>query len=464
MPNRLRAPLGAAFVFLGIAICVQRGVIASLDGNVYWKVSQSMVHRRSLEPILPAGWDQLGIHTPYSSFGIGMSLYLMPFVWIQDRIDPNGQGIVTLANPIMLAFCVALIVIILQRLRVRDSVAAAGGLAFGLLTTALFQSTEGFAEPGVTASLLVAVLGIVLWRERLGWAPWLVGCGLATSVLFRLDSLLTIVPLLLIVPWVVPWPILQRNLKRSIGAILIPFGIVIAWTAWYNNLRYGSPFTGGYPNQGFTNPILWGLDLLVVSPGKGLFWYAPVAILGVIGLAASWKRERWLTLAIVALFVGRILFYARWNSPEGGVGWGPRFMLPIYALAVIPAAIWIDRIPARSGVRRRISRWIIGIVIAAGLVVNLVSVWVPYEQYVNDIRFAKPGETQVDVDRRLNQYIHDIPASHIVANWQRLDHARPFPLKNFDGGPTPVAFLALGIVGVGAWMLRVSRTSKARKL
>jgi hypothetical protein len=281
-------------------------------------------------------------------------------------------------------------------------------------------------------------------------------------VLFRLDSLITIVPLGLVVPCVVPWSTLKRKMWTSVAALFIPFLLVMAWTGWYNNLRYGAPLTGGYPGQGFTNPILWGLDLLVISPGKGLFWYAPAAILGVVGVRESWRREHWLTTALIALFLGRILFYARWNSPEGGVGWGPRFMLPIYALAMISAALWLDDVLDRPRAKRRIPLVFVWLVVACGLLVNVLSVWVPYEQYVNEIRVAGAGETQVDVDRRLNQYIHDIPASHIVGNWDRLGHARPFPLKQFDGGPNGIAFLAIAITVAGGGLLRVSRTTKAR--
>lgn len=463
MPKRLRLPLGAAIVFFGLALGVQRGVLVSLDGNVYWKVSQSIVHRRSLMPVLPAGWDQLKIHTPYSSFGIGMSLWLIPFVWLQDRIDPNGQGIVTVANPLMLAACVALLVTIVQRLKVRNWIAAAAALSFGVLTTALFHSTEGFAEPGVTFCLLLTVLGLLIWRDGTPRAAWLVGIGLAGSVLFRTDSVVTILPLLAIVPFVISKKTLTSTMRAWVPALLVPVFIVGAWTGWYNNLRYGSPLTAGYPGQGFTNKLIYGLDELVVSPGKGLFWYAPIVILGAVGLKASWTRERFLTLFIAALFVGRIIFYARWNSPEGGVGWGPRFMLPICALALIPAAIWIEAKLDRPSFRRNLALAFAGLLVALGLVVNLVSVWVPYEQYVNDIRFAKPGETQAQVDVRLNQYVHDIPASHIVANWRRLDHARPFPLKHFDGGPSPIAVLAIGIMLGGGWLLGASRTRNPRR-
>lgn len=184
------------------------------------------------------------------------------------------------------------------------------GLSFGVLTTALFHSTEGFAEPGVTFCLLLTVLGLLIWRDGTPRAAWLVGIGLAGSVLFRTDSVVTILPLLAIVPFVISKKTLTSTMRAWVPALLVPVFIVGAWTGWYNNLRYGSPLTAGYPGQGFTNKLIYGLDELVVSPGKGLFWYAPIVILGAVGLKASWTRERFLTLFIAALFVGRIIFYA----------------------------------------------------------------------------------------------------------------------------------------------------------
>ncbi len=460
MSRRNYTPFAAAVLFFGVALAFQRGEIASLDGKVYWKVAQSLVHDRSFTPHFPVEWGPIPLHTPYSSFAIGLSVALTPFVWLQDRIDPNGLGIVTLANPVFLAACVAMIVLITQRLNIRRWIGVSTALGFGFLTTALWHSTEVFSEPLVTLALLIALYGLLVWRDGNWNGSAILGLGLAGALLVRTDSLVTILPIALVLPCFVPVQELKRRWKHWIPYVIVPLGVVVAWTLFYNVRRYGTMTEAGYPGYGFTTSIRDGLDLLLLSPGKGIFWYSPIALLAVVLFAKAFRSQRAFAVALAAICGLRILFYMRWVSPEGGVAWGPRFMLPLYAAAVLIIALGSESIVTNRGKSQPIFAFFGVILSGASLVVNLVSVWVPYEQYYNEFRYQRAGERFADLQARLHWFVHSFWEGHINANWYRLPNARPFPLKHFDNGIHPVGGLAIGIILLGITGLWVSRNRR----
>src|SRR5262245_61543998 len=136
--------------------------------------------------------DEIGAQSPHTSYGFGTTLLAMPFDIVQRAFHPAGQGILTLANPIVLALCGVVLFFIGRRLGWRRWVCAATALGFGVLTTALSQSTEFFSEPGVTFMALLIVLGALIWNDRPNRGALCVGVGVAGSILFRPDSLVLI--------------------------------------------------------------------------------------------------------------------------------------------------------------------------------------------------------------------------------------------------------------------------------
>ncbi len=447
---------GAIFAF-GVTLALQRGIIASLDGKVLWKVSEALVQNHNLTPQYPPDWGSIPLHTPYSSFALGTSLVLVPFTWLQRIVDPGGLGIVTLANPVLIAIATGLLVAILGRLGIGRAATFFGGFGFLCASTALWHSTEVFSEPTITVALLAGIYGLIRWRE--GWArgALLVGLGYAACVLTRVDSVFTVLPMLGFIPFAVDRPTLANTWKSWIPKIALPLAAAFVVTAWYNLHRYGSLREAGYPGFGFTTPFRDGLDLLLLAPGKNIFLYGPIAILGVVGLRSLMRRQAWLAGFVVFFCVTRIIFFARWVSPEGGVAWGPRFMLPIYAVLSIAAAVWIDGTFRISGLPRIGKAIFATVVVAFGLVVNLASVWVTYEQYYNEFRYQRPGEPFSELQARLHWFIHDVFEGHIRGNLDRLDVSRPFPLMHFDNGISVVGALAIGIMLLGIALVWVSR-------
>src|SRR5262249_21179953 len=156
--------------------------------------------------------------------------------------------------------------------------------------------------------------------------------------------------LLIALPVTVAVAVLVRGRRRELmlfGAGALPAAVV--W-CWYNAGRFGSPFSLGYHDQTFSHPLLSGLYGMAFSPGRGVFVYAPILIVGLCVL--PWLRgpDRVIGALAVVLLVARLVFYARWWAWYGGDVWGPRFMIPVLPAFVPLVALAIEK--------WRSSRWI----------------------------------------------------------------------------------------------------------
>ena len=81
-----------------------------------------------------------------------------------------------------------------------------------------------------------------------------------------------------------------------------------------------------------------GLAGLLVSPGRGLLWFAPVAVFGIYrGLRSRDRAIRIIAGAAIAQILFIALFYIWW----GGLCFGPRFLCEVTwigcGLAVLPS-------------------------------------------------------------------------------------------------------------------------------
>jgi hypothetical protein len=235
---------------------------------------------------------------------------------------------------------------------------------------------EFFAEPlagfGLVFFLYFALRGRAPGASCTVWA--LAGAMLGLSALAKVAHVVLVVPAAVLVASN------ARHLppRRAMPRLLACSGawmLVIAVVAAYNAVRFGSPFETGYGVEArkWTTPLLEGLAGLIMSPGRGLLVYCPLVLLGLAGaprFAAAHRRE--------ALFIGLslltlLLLYARWQMWDGGWCWGPRFLLPVVPLLLVPVASLLDHLPARGSWRRALvlAALVLAVLVAAsGVLVN----------------------------------------------------------------------------------------------
>jgi hypothetical protein len=149
------------------------------------------------------------------------------------------------------------------------------------------------------------------------------------------------------------------------------WAIGLAGVAVYNLVRFGSPLDTGYRTAAWDVPPWVGMTGLLLSPGKGLCWYCPPVVLGLVGFVPLAQRRRRAAALLGGVSALYLLAHSVYNHWHGSGSWGPRLILPIVPLAILPVAEWFQCPPRRASVRL-----ILAVLLAAGLILQLPAILV----------------------------------------------------------------------------------------
>jgi hypothetical protein len=149
----------------------------------------------------------------------------------------------------------------------------------------------------------------------------------------------------------------------------------------YNLTRYGSALATGYlPEESFSGDWLQGVTGLLVSPGRGLFLYAPLLVLALPAAPAFLRRHRAEALLAWGIILAHLLLYGKWFMWHGGYAWGPRFMIPTLAFFVIAMA------PVIEWVRHSIGwRWVFCTLAVVSGLVQVLGLSVHFELFLGTL-------------------------------------------------------------------------------
>lgn len=89
-----------------------------------------------------------------------------------------------------------------------------------------------------------------------------------------------------------------------------------------------------------------GLGVLLFSRDRGLIYYSPVVLIGFISLFWIIRSKKDSSLASLMLtMIGiNVLLYSMFNDPWGGWAFGPRYLIPSFALLCSGLGILLDRL------------------------------------------------------------------------------------------------------------------------
>jgi hypothetical protein len=145
----------------------------------------------------------------------------------------------------------------------------------------------------------------------------------------------------------------------------------VAGVAGYNWARFGSPLDTGYRTAAWDIPPWVGLTGLLLSPGKGLLWYSPPVVLGLAGFIPLARRQGRATALLGGVAALYLLAHAAYNHWHGGGAWGPRLILPVLPLLILPAAEGLQHPPRRPGMRLALAA-----LLAAGVIIQVPAILV----------------------------------------------------------------------------------------
>jgi len=281
-------------------------------------------------------------------------------------------------------FNIVLIRLIAIKLGAHYTAANLGALAFAFATPAFAYATTFYQHHISTFFVLFSLYLILKWRN---WQSLvLVWSFVAFSIVVDSPNFFIMLPIALYaLRSVITVKERQEGLEFSVkprrsltlAAMIIPFAFLL----WFNQVSHGSPLqlsgtlpnaivsdqnSGGKPDLektylmssfeknseleksafGFFNTrnLLNGFYIHIFSSDRGIVWYAPIIILGVLGIALLYREKEHVVFAnvIVAVIGINFLIYSMWGDPYGGWAFGSRYLIPAYGLLAIGIAIVLN--------------------------------------------------------------------------------------------------------------------------
>lgn len=447
---------GLFLLVLGIYALSGPGRIDIVDGEIRFDVAFNWLIYG--HPIVADTWIGPFMSEPgrngqrYSYYGAPASLFSIPLVWLGLHTGPppgiqSSQFAFSLTSAVLGAGIGPILFLFYLELGLTTRRALAWALVSSFATYIWPISTSTFDNAQHAFFTLAAVYFGFLAARRKSAALALVGGAMAGILVLYQTYFLLIVPALALstLPWngeVPAGPASGRGsalrrfasgLKRTALSLVsrfsaalkgddearsacVRYGLFLAAVAVgvflslvYNHTRFGSWFENGqFRNAGQKEHPLWGnpltgLLVLLVSPGKSIFLYSPVLVLGVAGIARLWRRTQEVVAAIAVSSLLLVLFISCIAFVGGDWCWGPRYLSPLLPL-------WALTFPFATGLKLR--RQVVIALIALGFVVQGLALSVenqrfffsralddffwaedPWYYFKDSALFARPAET-----------------------------------------------------------------------
>jgi len=419
------------------------------DGETMYLVTEGLVERGTFEQLeqerdgdAPRSMARTRDGQLYAVTGPLQSLLAVPFYligsWVARFFSPPFYAYFTrfftvFFNSPALAATAALLYLFGIDLDYRRRTALFVALAYGLTTVAWPYARTFFAETLHTFWLVLAAWAVYHYAHTEHWS-WValmgvaMGLGMMTKYVMAVGGAAFALYLLLEFFRRSTWRARYRWARRTLLAGGLPFALIMCALLVFNYARFGTLMETGYTiRRGSIDtwsmkatPLL-SLYGFFFSSGKGFFFFSPLAVLSLWGLAPFARRRRnemWFLVAVAASYP---LFYSmitnRWH---GGGNWGPRYITCITPFLILPSGAFLER--------RDLARWLrVGsaiLLFIIGFWVQMSTIFVNYSTYLfSDVpaeqqRFH-PAHSTLSAQWRLwprqteawQQYNHDLRAS-----------------------------------------------------
>ena len=274
------------------------------------------------------------------------------------------------AGAVMLGLAVALLVIAAAGRSSLRVASAAGAIAM-LSFAGAASMGQGLWQATTTLPVVIGALATYAWRERVPWLRY------ATPALLVLAGMMrpTIAPLLggIGLAWAIETGWRDRRTWLIAAGIAV---VAVTPLAIWNYLHYQTiwPVAQFHANQrvatadGVFNAknFITGFAGLLVSPARGILWFAPIAVVGLVGALRAGPRGLRLIAGGVIL---QILVIATFRAWHGGQAYGPRFLAEAVWVCIWLAAVIVPQW------RCRVSLAIAGLAVVITIVVGQLGLW-----------------------------------------------------------------------------------------
>jgi 4-amino-4-deoxy-L-arabinose transferase-like glycosyltransferase len=319
-----------------------------------YEVAKSIVEKSDVS--IP---DGLGVRgkdgRDYSWLAPGSALLATPFYLIGKLTNVQPQILVSFENPFFAAATAALLFLLAQSLGFSSKASILVSLLYSLGTIAWPASKQAFDHPLETFCILLSAYFLHRYKGNEKTRHILFAGGAAGM------AFLTRPTTVLILPAAIAFLSIfylrksrfianTRNLIRDIILLLISFFPFAGISFWYNHYRFGSVLETGYSliaaRTGldfFTGTsLITGITGFLFSPGKGFFFYSPVAILFFFSIRTFVRKHPEVGAFFICLTITYLILLSKNIYWHGDWAWGPRYLLAVTPALVLPIAHLID--------------------------------------------------------------------------------------------------------------------------
>jgi hypothetical protein len=370
------------------------------DSEIRWSVSRQIVRNATvaIEDTV-AEWEYANYAVGadgrrYSFYGLGQSICLLPLAamgLLLEKLthlnpEPVDLAMQFLVSAVLFPAVGALTVWLMYHLVIllgynkKVSLLTAAVLAFA--TMHFHYSVNTQEQTQVELLLVLAMIFMVRNQRQPRFVyAWLLCVTLGLCLLFRLDSLVLILPIYLTAAGA---EILAqgklskiRRAAKWLAAGICGTGWVIVLTAWYNYIRFGSALESGYHLCPFTKLAGYGLfeapplptiAAMLFSPGKSIFLYNPVLLLLPLCVFGFYQRHKAVALAAFFATAGIFILHSFHTTWAGDYAWSIRYQVPALPFLILPLAFLFNR------TMKTVMRTLVASLISISCVIQLASV------------------------------------------------------------------------------------------
>lgn len=211
----------------------------------------------------------------------------------------------------------------------------------------------------------------------------------------------------------------KKHLKTFFVSLIF-LSIPILLLGLYNLFAFGSPFNFSYHYTvvfknvfNVNKPLLDGLNLLLVSKQRGLFFFNPVLILSFIGvfLFKEYKQEKILLTILIILF---IVLFATNDNALGGISYGPRFLISIIPFIIILLLPAFDKKHVETIIKQKFTMKIYSIFLAMLIVISFFHSFLGV--YVTIYIYPESNPNPI-YEINLPKFLQDAKESYLLINY-----------------------------------------------
>lgn len=417
--RELRFP-AALFVFLLCAyVLTMSGHQYSVDGIAMYQQSKTLLFQGTFRFSPPFRWGNYTMSYTYWPEGLSI-VYIIPLAILSYIVFPDAPTFRTIpisrqamlvdpsyvyvspTNGVITALTASFLFVLATRFGLTRRRAGLVGAVYGVMSPALVYQKQDFAQPlaallVVSATMLLLIASQTESKSIRHICIFLASCSLGFSVMVRSETIvLATMPLTILFLYQARHAAL-RGKYIAAACFFLPLSLFSAAHAMINYIKSGSfqGVQGTSISQGLTDLAVFSTGALgsLVSPGRGLFVFFPLALFAPAGLYRMYRQNQRRWAIVLGCVVGlHALLFSTWPIWWGGLSWGPRFFVPVIPFLTL-LALW----PRADGQTRNPYLETLGstlklLAVLVGLIMALAGALLPWNVYA--LQHNPPAEAQ----------------------------------------------------------------------